>query len=205
MLQFSLRNLLIGVTVIAVGTAALLNANEWWASLLWALALLLLVFAGLVAIFRRESQRAFAFGYVFAGGLYLALLIYSVPNGAPATYWMPYSPLAQENLFTTKVVSWVYTLFPASKTTPYLPPPGGGGGAGAATPAMGGFFGGGGFGGAAAQTPNPSYVDYQNFLNVGQALWMLLLPWLGGTVAARLISAREKSKTSTTPVRAPSP
>ena len=34
MLQFSLRNLLIAVTAIAVGTAALLNANEWWASLL---------------------------------------------------------------------------------------------------------------------------------------------------------------------------
>src|SRR5947209_4888904 len=138
MLQFSLRNLLVAVTAIAVGTAALLNANEWWGSLLWALALLLMVFAGLVAIFRRESQRAFAGGYVFAGSLYLALLIYSVPNEAPATYWMPYSPLNQENLFTTKVVSWVYSLFPASKTEPYLPAPGGGG-SGAVLSGMGGF------------------------------------------------------------------
>ena len=205
MLQFSLRNLLIAVTAIAVGTAALLHANEWWASLLWGLALGLMVFAGLAAIFRRESQRAFAGGYVFAGSLYLALLIYSVPNEAPATYWRPYSPLAQENLFTTKVVSWVYSLLPASKTEPYLPAPGGGGGAGAATSGMGGFFGGGGLGRGTSQTPNPSYVDYQNFLNVGQALWMLLLPWLGGTVAAGLIWPREKSKTSTASDPAPSP
>lgn len=71
MLQFSLRNLLTAVAAVAVGTAALLNANEWWASVLWAIALVLLVFAGLAALFRREAQRAFWTGYLVAGTFYL--------------------------------------------------------------------------------------------------------------------------------------
>ena len=64
MLQFSLRNLLIAVAAVAVGTAALLNANEWWGALLWGLALVLLVFAGLVTLYRRDAQRAFWSGYL---------------------------------------------------------------------------------------------------------------------------------------------
>ena len=89
MLQFSLRNLLIAVAAVAVGTAALLNANAWWVSLLWGAVLLMLALAGFVAFFRRAAQRAFWSGYVVAGSLYLLLLMYSVPQISQSNTWMP--------------------------------------------------------------------------------------------------------------------
>src|SRR6185503_11145330 len=94
MLQFSLRNLLIAVAAVAVGTAALLNANEWWASLVWGVVLSLLVFAGLVALFRREAQRAFWSGYLVAGTFYLMILMF-----ADGTFL----PLNRSRLITTRV------------------------------------------------------------------------------------------------------
>src|SRR4029077_5536728 len=98
MLQFSLRNLLIAVAAVAVGTAALLNANEWWGGLLWGFALVLLVFAGLVTIYRRDGQRAFWSGYLMTSALYLLLVILAERTSLP--------------LITTKVTGWGYSLFP---------------------------------------------------------------------------------------------
>lgn len=198
MFQFSLRNMLIAVAAVAVGTAALLNANPWWASLLWSATVLMLVFAGLVSFIRREAQRAFWGGYLAAGSVYLLLLVYSVPQQFQSNTWMPYGPLNHDNLTTTKVIYWGYSLFPASKKTPYLP-------ASSATAGMGGMgaFGsppgaGGmapvGFGGMGMMgPPNPSYVDQEAFTQVGQALWMLFLSWLGGTVAFLLYRSRERT------------
>src|SRR3954464_15888216 len=104
MLQFSLRNLLIAVAAVAVGTAALLNANEWWGGLLWGLALLLLVFAGLVTLYRRDAQRAFWSGYLVTSALYLFLVMVGERTSLP--------------LITTKVTDWGYSLFPDSKKAP---------------------------------------------------------------------------------------
>ena len=47
------------------------------------------------------------------------------------------------------------------------------------------------------QQPNPSYFGQEEFTQVGQALWMLFLSWLGGTVAFLLFRSRER--TSSTP------
>ncbi len=202
MLQFSLRNLLIAVAAVAVGTAALLNANEWWAALLWGVALLMLVFAGLVALHRREAQRAFWSGYLVAGTFYLLLLMF-----ADGTFL----PLNHSNLITTKVIVWVYGLFPESKRTQYLPPPTppaggiggsslvGGGGAGMmpgmpSGPGMPGGMGMPGMGGMGPPlTPNAGFVAQEMFTQVGHALWMLFLSWLGGTVAFCLYRTRESS------------
>ena len=216
MLQFSLRNLLIAVAAVAVGTAALLNANEWWASLLWAIALLMLVFAGLVALFRREAQRAFWSGYLVVGSLYLLLLMYSVPS-APGSS-TPYAPLNHYHLVTTRVILWTYSFFPDSKKSQYMPvtlPAGGiggsswGGGAGMMPGSMGGAAGmpsGGGMmpgmgGMGPPPTLNPSYVDQETFLEVGHALWILFLSWLGGTVAFCLYRTRENSTAVGAPLR----
>ena len=199
MLQFSLRNLLIAVAAVAVGTAALLGANAWWVSLLWAAVLLMLTLAGFVAFFRREAQRAFWSGYLVAGSLYLLLLMYSVPQISQTSTWMPFAPLNNSNLVTTKVIYWAYSLLPTSKTTPVLTPPtppaGTGMSAGSMPGGMGGgqFFGGGQFGGGGAffgGPPNPNYIDLEMFTEVGQALWMLFFSWLGGTVALGLFRTR---------------
>ena len=217
MLQFSLRNLLIAVAAVAVGTAALLNANEWWASLLWAIALVLLVFAGLAALFRREAQRAFWSGYLVVGSLYLLLLMYSV-SSAPGSS-TSYAPLNHYHLVTTRVILWTYSLFPDSKKSQYMPlalPAGGiggsswtgGGGAGmmpgmSGVPGMPGGMGMPGMGGMGPPpTLNPSYVDQETFLEVGHALWILFLSWLGGTVAFCLYRTRESSTTTGASARA---
>jgi hypothetical protein len=197
MLQFSLRNLLIAVAAVAVGTAALLNANEWWGSLLWGLALVLLVFAGLVALYRRDAQRAFWSGYLVTSALYLLLVILAERTSLP--------------LITTKVTDWGYSLFPVSKKAQVLlsPAPAGGtgvtgGGAGMmedmmsgmpSAPAAGGMMSGMGGMGMGA-TVNPNYIDQKDFLQVGHALWMLLLSWLSGTVAFCLYRTRESSSTA---------
>jgi len=208
MLQFSLRNLLVAVAVAAVGTAALLNASEWWASLLWGAALSILVFAGLVALFRREAQRAFWSGYAVAGSFYLLLLMFG--NGT----FLP--------LITTKVIVWGYSFLPDAKKSQYVfapvPPAGGSGGVG-----MGGIGGGGpgmpgmvlGMGGGGMSPPgmavggmpgggmgmvatlNSSYVDQNEFMKVGNALWMLILSWLSGTIALGLYRTRGTGVTAT--------
>jgi hypothetical protein len=211
MLQFSLRNLLIAVAAVAVGTAALLNANEWWASLLWGAALVMLVFAGLVALYRRDGQRAFWSGYLVAGSLYLLLLMYSVPSATGSS--TPYTALNHYRLFTTRVILWTYSWFPDSKRSQYLPSPplpaggiGGsslsGGGAAGMMPGMSGVPGmPGGMGMPPPPALNPSYVDQESFLEVGHALWMLFLSWLGGTVAFCLYRTRENATTAAASTR----
>lgn len=46
---------------------------------------------------------------------------------------------------------------------------------------------------------NPSYVDQAAFTQVGQALWMLFLSWLGGTVAFLLFRSSERSSSPPVP------
>lgn len=229
MLQFSLRNLLIAVAAVALGMAALLNANSWWSSLLWGATLATLLFAGLATLLRREALRAFWGGVLLAGGLYLLLLMYSVQHSSASIFAtaaspvvVSYSPLSQEQLVTTRLTHRGYTLLPAAKTMQYLPPatttgagtlaPGelgsfGGGMGGASVmpglpgmpsgtgnvPASGGLGGGGGgFGSTGvAFLPNPSYVDMNSFIEVGQALWTLLIAWLGGLASARLYCTQQ--------------
>lgn len=207
MLQFSLRNLLIAVAVVAIGMAALLNANCWWSSLLWGATLATLFFAGLATLLRREVPRAFWGGVLLAGGLYLLLLMYSVQHSSSNWSVTPentsitcYAPLSHEQLVTTRLTHWGYSLLPAAKTMQYLPlatttmgagsvSPGGSGSFGSG---VGGFGGGGGFGGTGmAMANNPSYLDITAFTEVGQALWTLLFAWLGGLVAAKLYRTRQ--------------
>jgi hypothetical protein len=196
MFQFSLRNLLVAVAAVAVGTAALINANSWWVALLWGVTLSVLMLAGWLAFLRRESQRAFWSGCAVTGSLYLLLLMYSVPQISQSNTWMPYGPLNYSNLVTTKVTVLAYTLLPASKTTQFVPastPPGGASGG---MPGMGGSSGlmgtGGMMGGMMGppMMPDPNYIDPEAFTDVGQAIWTLFLSWLGGTVVFGLFRKR---------------
>ena len=204
MLQFSLRNLLIAVAAVAVGTAALLNANAWWSSLLWGAALSMLVLGGFLAFLRRESQRAFWIGYVVTGGLYLLLLMYSVPQLSQSNTWMPYGPLNYHNLVTTRVTGLAYSMLPASKTTQSLLAPAAQGGT-MGMPTMAGSSGSAGMmsmmmggGMAPPMVPNPNYIDQEVFTDVGQAIWTLLLSWLGGTVVFGLFRPRGTSERAAT-------
>src|SRR6476646_9748079 len=96
MFQFSLRHLLIAVAAVALGAAALINANDWWASGLWAVTYLVLAYSALASIFRRETKRAFWMGYLVAGSVYVILLTF-LDGGQ------------QPELITTKILDFAYS------------------------------------------------------------------------------------------------
>ena len=192
MLQFSLRSLLVAVAAVAVGTAALLNANTWWASGLFAIEIFLLFFAAVEVIFRR-GQNAFWIGYLLAGSLYLLLLIPSTTTELGSQF---------RALPTTNLIVWWYSLLPDSKKAPYLAiPPGSATGQGNTPvgmyPMPDGTYRSGvpiassGPGGGMPGMPmmgmagmsNPSYVDPNLFIQIGHAIFAISLAWLGGTVA----------------------
>jgi hypothetical protein len=60
---------------------------------------------------------------------------------------------------------------------------------------------GGGMGMGPPPTLNPSYVDQEAFLEVGHALWILFLSWLGGTIAFCLYRTRETPITAAASTR----
>ena len=191
MLQFSLRSLLVAVAAVAVGTAALLNANAWWASGLFTIEISLLFFAGIEVIFRR-GQSAFWIGYLLAGSMYLLILMASFTNELG-------SPLHYRTLPTTNVIIWGYSWLPDSAKVSHLQTSPGGSGMtggnfpvyGSTVPGASGSMPGGsmpGFGmmpgmSSAVVVANPSYVDLTLFIQIGHALFAICLAWLGGTVA----------------------
>jgi len=129
--QFSVRGLLWAVTFLAVGIAALLNANGLWQGAMWGLALYALTAAVLLVLYRREEKRAFWLGFAVFGFAYLLLLIVSQQS------WLRITPLRQRELFATQLAQLAHdNLLPQSRrdqqvavTYPPAQPPGGEAGA----------------------------------------------------------------------------
>jgi hypothetical protein len=126
--QFSIRSLLVGVTIVAVGIAALLNAGPWWEAAVWGGTIFFLAVAILLAVYRQKEQRAHWLGFAVLGWLYLAVVVNS---------WTPYAnpqyfrndPLAESSLITTRLSQLAYSsILPAAKTQPTIPDPAGGAG-----------------------------------------------------------------------------
>jgi hypothetical protein len=212
MFQFSLRNLLIAVAFFAFGAAALVNAGAWWSAITWGAALLSLVSAGLLTMYRREEQRAFWGGYVLFGTLYVLLLMYSIqPTSSSNSSVLCLNSLSYFNLLTTKLANWSYTFLPASLTTEYFPGASGRSGGSAPLPSgsgspmsgsmpgpMSGFsgsmppiFGGSG---APPATPNPRFVSQTTYLEVSHALWIILLATLGGVLSCWFYKTRQQPR-----------
>lgn len=200
--QFSIRTLLVAVTIAALGIAALLNANLWWEMAMWGATLTLLATAILLIIYRRDQWRAFWVGFLVFGGLYLAVLMYSFNTN----YWdqQTYSnqPLFH-SLATTRLTAIIYqTVLPQSRTTDqapgpivdwwpfnpgYVGPPPSttevavlarstappGPGAGPPPPVLGPV---------PVMIPNPIQIPLRHFTNIGHTLWLLLIAAVGGKV-----------------------
>lgn len=113
--QFSIRGLLAAVTILAVGIAALLNANGVWQGAMWGLALYALTAAVLLVVYRREEARAYWLGFAIFGWMYLAVFLTSlVPT--PSQAWFRTDPLKHEHLFTTHLANLAHQyLLPASR------------------------------------------------------------------------------------------
>jgi hypothetical protein len=200
--QFSIRQLLVAVAFVAIGAAALRNANSYWMSAVWAFVPLLLAVAILLAIFRRGQSQAFWIGFGLFGWLYFALVL--------VAYWPTsanvgrYDPLASYQLATTKLIDWAYTkIIPEPQRQSQIPNPAAqGGGAGGMTGGMMGMGGasgmpmsgfggmgsmGSGMGGtnpfAFPMIANPDYIDATDFQQIGHGLWVVALAAIGGKLA----------------------
>jgi hypothetical protein len=181
--QFSIRSLLVAVTIASVGIAALLNANGWWEATVWLAALFTLSAAVLLVVYRRDQTRAFWLGFVVFGGMYLALLLFPFSNNV----------FQYNSLVTTKLLALVYeSVLPESRRQdstaapvqvaesdyatntsypvgpiPGLPPP---------------------------TIPNPNFIPPGNFINIGQALWLLLIAAAGGKVCQLIYRTRPQTE-----------
>ena len=205
--QFSIRGLLIGVTIVAVGIAALLNANDWWEAAVFGGTIFCLAIAVLLAVYRQGQQRAFWLGFSVLGWLYLAVLIYSwTPSANPQVTRS--DPLAESSLITTRLSHMAYnSLLPESKKKLSVPMMNGDG-----TAAMMVYYDSGDgrvmvSSGVAPPLPltgttpppassstislaltpsgvlmasNPSYVSIEDFTRVSHTLWLLLFAAVGG-------------------------
>lgn len=208
--QFSIRSLIVAVTIAAVGIAALLNANPWWEAGAWLAALGMLACAILFCVYRREGQRAFWLGFAIFGGLYLGLLVFSallnqhfqllpsqlsrlayewvVPDSRRSQYLAP--PGNPVSPVTTTAYS--YTGFgpyqPPNTTVVPAPPvaigamyaPATGGSPLPATVAF------------VTPTPNARYVPVETFVSIGHTLWLLLAAAVGGKICQWIHRTRPK-------------
>ncbi len=73
-LRISLRELLILVTAVVIGCAALKLANEYWLAAISLITLLTFITLAVIAMVDRERRQAWALGFVAGAGIYLALV-----------------------------------------------------------------------------------------------------------------------------------
>ncbi|HUE74665.1 MAG TPA: hypothetical protein VMP01_27605 [Pirellulaceae bacterium] len=115
--QFSIRGLLWAVTILAVGMAALLNANGLWQGLSWGLVLYALTASILLVVYRRSEQRAFWVGFSVFGWAYLLLFLTSQYPTLPFSQ-SPHrkDPFREKELLATQLAQWSHeNLLPESR------------------------------------------------------------------------------------------
>ncbi len=210
--QFSVRGLLVAVTMAAVGIAALLNAGGWLEALAWGAVLLVLSSAVLLVVYRRDQQRAFWLGFVVFGGMYLLLVLHSFTadwKNDPLTA----NPLHYNSLATTKVMNLLYeSVLPQSRRQEHVVLLATGEVRSAAWtsdlgltvnghPVTVDFTDGSSSlaftpdGGTVLTSgnkmgPNPSYVPLGKFISIGHTLWLLLIAATGGKVCQIIYRTR---------------
>ena len=170
--RFSLLGLMALVAFVGIGCAALRARNEWWASSIFTLALLLQMTALTGVLLLRDRARAAWVGVLVFGGGYLLVTSGVWPNANLITSrglaWL--ERVIHGDLLTTDVVMTTAPLTTTYSNTDVL---------------MASRFlwldsATGRSAGASAQSP---------FLHIGQALVSMLMSLLGATVAAWIYKA----------------
>jgi hypothetical protein len=218
--QFSIRSLLVGVTIAAVGIAALLNANAWWEGGAWVTALFLLGCSILLAAYRRDEKRAYWLGFAIFGGLYLGAFMFVAVYDWSALMvgGLPGQP---SGIVTTRISQLAYyAVIPESRRAEYVPVPGA---AGQTTQMVTYAYAAPATAPTGATTysppppvapqavytvpvgvpvystttppvspltPNASYVSLGTFVNITHALWLLLAAAIGGKVCQLIYRTR---------------
>ena len=217
--QFSVRGLLVAVTMAAVGIAALLNASVWLDALAWGAALLVLSTAVLLTVYRRQEQRAFWVGFTVFGGIYLLLIVQSFTAD-----WkndpLSSNPLHYNALATTKVMTLLYqAVLPDSRQQEQITLPASdrdiavwNSDTGVAMNVPGQTLrvdftttvnslafapdGGSVLISGNKMAPNPSYIPLGKFISIGHTLWLLLIAAVGGKVCRIVYRTRPKEPQS---------
>ena len=188
LLQFRFRTLLIWVAFVALAVTSLVNASAAWSLDLYCAAVAFLALAIPLACYRGGEQRAFWAGVALCGWVYL--LVIGNLDDRPRIQWhnaVSRGPSA--NVPTSRLTYWVYV---KSFGEPHPDEDPAAASAGAdlirtrwalsrdlLIDAPGSISGNSIAAGAAAARPRPLWWD---FLNVGHALWTILLAYLGGLI-----------------------
>jgi hypothetical protein len=207
--QFSIRSLLVGVTIAAVGLAALLNAGPWWEAAVWGGTLFVLAIAILLIVYRRQEGRAFWLGFAVLGWLYLGVVVYSWTPHAASGYPRR-DPLAGQSLVTTQLAKLAYdSLLPKTKTQENIaaesqtvaldlgiPVAGEAMSRDRTTAARSRMDMIAAMMGASTtpMVPNPAYVPLNNFLHIAHALWLLLVAAIGGKSCQLIYRTRPREE-----------
>lgn len=215
--RFTLKHLFIWTAVIALCCVALRNASGLWVAVMIGLALLTMATAILLVIFRRGADRAYWIGFATFGWLYLGLMLFGW-NMDPNSYAA--NPFQPHNLVTSRLSEvayhWLYDeAFETYNASLQMGPGGGYSGFGSSGGMSsspygpgGGMMGsgmmpGGGYPGPGAMRgmgpvalPPPPGPNSQDFVNLSQALWAILLAAVGGALARWLYATRPVGQAS---------
>jgi hypothetical protein len=197
--RYSLKQLLLATSIVAVGCVALRNASSAWVAAMFGLTFVVLGGASLCAVFRDGHRRAFWIGFAACGWLYVMVLMYGWsldPNSVPLTA----NPLASHRLATTKVTTWAHHgLFPVTSqqiSAQAMNMPEGGflaAPSGATVVGTHKAFG-------ARNGPTTIYLRYgpdpSEFANVAHALWTLLIALCGGWFARWIYASGPRGGTA---------
>ena len=218
--RFTLKHLFIWTAIIAASCVALRSANGLWAAVMLGLASLTMAAAILLVIFRQGAGRAYWIGFATFGWLYLLLVLFGWNIEPTSTHGD--NPFRPHNLVTSRLSDaayhWLYddafaTYYQSLQTaagggysgfgsSSGMPMgPGGPYGSGGMSMMGGGMMSGGGYsgsgmGGPAAPPPPPPGPHAQDFTNVSQALWAILLAAIGGALAHWLYATRPGERTT---------
>jgi hypothetical protein len=172
-MRFRLRTLLIAIVWLGLAFAALATPTPFWVSVVSAITLLSLLTSVLIVVYRRDSLRAFAVGFLVFGGGYgaFALLIDARHADGPGQETM---------LPTTRAIGWLYMQYHAKNTRLSV---------------------GGGMGGMQTGAPMPATKPvfavprylYPYFYQAGQFVLTMLIGGLGGIIARILYLTQPES------------
>jgi hypothetical protein len=197
--RFSIRQLLLATTFVAVGCYALRWASPWWAIALFYVSVLAILAAVLIAINRPGAQRSFWSGFAACGLAHLLLVFHpGLENGIPS--------LHPAEFVTTWLSAYSYQhLKPGLEVNPIAVSPdeimdvrGHWGHESSLISSPNGdhfrvptFSAGEDGRFRAMQGTGPHFVLEQDFVEVSHGLWTLLLAYLGGCISAALYRGRQ--------------
>ncbi len=197
--RFSLRQLLLATTFVAVGCYALRWASPWWSIVLFYLCLALVLGGILVAINWPGEPRSFWAGFAVCAIAHWLLVFHpGLDNGIPAhypgvfaTHWFSawsYNQLRPQLTVEPIQVSRFEFQSIRGREGPgnYQRPPGIAGMFGNPPANLNsgedGYFRGWG--------PGPFYIQQDDFVQVALGLWTLLLAYLGGHLSLAIYRRR---------------